>query len=182
MPISSEIIWRRQRPNIKFLLIVFHSLKMFSLHIVPLQGQTTCVELLNLPQWSIFAGPMMNGCGGVCVPLSPEQVVQVATKGLRSASRVSEPAYWASWDDSLSVIRSRHPEVAHQFVEELNGFPNTPFLRAAADAKRNLIGLMGFEPSSWEAVAVGARPPLREPEDFEPGTVRQGWQHEASSR
>ena len=29
-----------------------------------------CVELLNLPQWSISAGPMMNGCGGACVPLS----------------------------------------------------------------------------------------------------------------
>ena len=101
--------------------------------------------------------------------------------GLRSASRVSEPACWASWADSLSVIRSRHPEVAHHLVEELDGFPTTPFLRAAADAKRNLIGLMGFEPPSWEAVAVGARPPLREP-DFEPGTVRQGWQHEASSR
>ena len=83
---------------------------------------------------------------------------------MRSASRVSEPAY------------------SHQSVEELEGFPTTPFLRAAADAKKNLTGFLGFEPPSWEAVAAGARPPLREPEDFEPGIVRQGWQHEASSR
>ena len=41
---------------------------------------------------------------------------------------------------------------------------------------------MGFDPSSWYAAAQGARPPLRDPEDFEPGTVRQGWQHEASRR
>ena len=32
---------------------------------------------------------------------------------------------------------------------------------------------MGFERPSWEAVAAGVRPPLRDPEDFEPGTVRQ---------
>ena len=95
-------------------------------------------------------------------PEQPEEVVQAATMplvlggvGLRSASRVSEPACWASWADSLSVIRSRHPEVAHQLVEELDGFPTTPFLRAAADAKRNLTGSMGFEPPSWEAVAAG---------------------------
>ena len=29
---------------------------------------------------------------------------------------------------------------------------------------------------------MGARPELREPEDFEPGTTRDGWQHEAASR
>ena len=95
-------------------------------------------------------------------PEQPEEVFQAATMplvlggvGLRSAS-VSEPAYWASWAGSLSVIRSRHPAVAHQLVEEFDGFPTTPFLRAAADAKRNLTGLMGFEPPSWEAVAAGA--------------------------
>ena len=40
---------------------------------------------------------------------------------------------------------------------------------------------MGFEPPSWQEVAAGARPPFREPENFEPGTVRGGWQQEASS-
>ena len=55
-------------------------------------------------------------------------------------------------------------------------------MRAAADAKRNLSGMMGFEPPSWQEAADGARPPLRDPEEFEPGTVRKGWQHEASSR
>ena len=37
-------------------------------------------------------------------------------------------------------------------------------------------------PPSWQAAAMGARPAPREPDEFEPGSVRQGWQHEASSR
>ena len=41
---------------------------------------------------------------------------------------------------------------------------------------------MGFEPPSWEALDSGARPTIREPDEFEPGGVRQGWQHEAASR
>ena len=102
--------------------------------------------------------------------------------GLRSAARTSKPAYWASWGDSLAMIRRRHPVVADQLVHQLEGHPETPFLRAAADTRRELLGVMGFEPPSWQAMSHGARPPHREPEDVEPGTVRSGWQHEACSR
>ena len=45
-----------------------------------------------------------------------------------------------------------------------------------------LAGVEGFEPPSWEALVHGARPPEREPDDFEPGGTRSGWQHEASAR
>ena len=40
--------------------------------------------------------------------------------GLRDASRTSEPAFWASWADCLSIIRKRHPEVALEMVRQLN--------------------------------------------------------------
>ena len=40
---------------------------------------------------------------------------------------------------------------------------------------------MGFEPS-WQAVAEGARPETQPPDEFEPGGVRRGWQHEAASQ
>ena len=33
-----------------------------------------------------------------------------------------------------------------------------------------------------DELAMGARPNFREPEDFEPGCTRDGWQHEAPSR
>ena len=41
---------------------------------------------------------------------------------------------------------------------------------------------MGFETPSWPAVAAGAQPDAREPEDYEPGGARVGWQREAASR
>ena len=81
--------------------------------------------------------------------------------GLRSATRTSAPAYWASWSEGTS---------------------RDAVLEAAAEARRELVGVMGFEPPFWQAMSDGARPPLREPEDVEKGTVRRGWQHEACFR
>ena len=37
------------------------------------------------------------------------------------------------------------------------------------------------EPPTWEALAAGARPPIMEPEEMEPGGGR-GWQHAAASK
>ena len=65
--------------------------------------------------------------------------------GLRSAARKSKNACWASWGDSLAMIRRRHPIVADQLVHQLEGHPETPFLRAAADTRRELMGVMGVE-------------------------------------
>ena len=48
--------------------------------------------------------------------------------GLRSAVRVSEPAYLASWMDTMPVIRKRHPEIAERLVAEFERGPHTPFL------------------------------------------------------
>ena len=111
-----------------------------------------------------------------CMPLSLGGV------GLRSALRTRAPAFWASWSDCLPMIQARNPDVAAALVNELEGFPLTPVLGEAASTVRELVGVQGFEPPSWRALSAGLRPPDREPEEFEPGTVRRGWQHEASSR
>ena len=50
---------------------------------------------------------------------------------------------------------------------------------AAAEARRTLTGVRGFEPPSWQAVAEGLRPVFLLLDEYEPGGVRQGWQHEA---
>ena len=102
--------------------------------------------------------------------------------GLRSAARISVGAYWASWADCLPMVFARHPGVAHCFVEQLDGHPSTPFLSAAAASVRTLRGTMGFDPPTWQSLCEGARPEVLEPDDFEPGLERGGWQHEASSR
>ena len=102
--------------------------------------------------------------------------------GLRCAMRLRIPAFWASWSDCLPMIQARNPDVAAALVTELEGFPRTPILGEAASTARELVGARGFEPPSWRALAAGERPPDREPEEFEPGTVMRGWQHEAASR
>ena len=102
--------------------------------------------------------------------------------GLRSASRTRTSAFWASWADSLAMIHAHHREVASQFVYALENDLGGPCLSAAAQARRTLTGVMGFEPPSWQAVAEGARPETQPPDEFEPGGVRPGWQHEAASR
>ena len=89
--------------------------------------------------------------------------------GLRSAERASVPAYWASWADCMPMIRERHPQVAERLAATLEGHPDTPYLSEAAAAGRSL-----------RIRTSGARPEAREPEDYEPGGVRAGWEHEAS--
>ena len=89
-------------------------------------------------------------------------------------------ALWATWADSWAMMHARHREVASQFVHALENDLRGPWLSAAAQARRTLTGVTGFEPPSWQAVAEGARPETQPPDEFEPG-VRQGWQHEAAS-
>ena len=101
---------------------------------------------------------------------------------LRSAVRTRLPAHWASWADCLPMIKERHPEVAASMVEGLQRVDTTECLRAVARAAEELSRLPGFVLPSWEALANGARPPVREPDQHEPGCQRAGRQHEGSAR
>ena len=100
--------------------------------------------------------------------------------GLRSAVRSRQSAYWASWADTLPMVRMRHRAIAESFVEALVTGVCPVSLVEAEDCRRNLTGVMGFEPPSWPALAAGARPPPPPLDD--PGGWRTGWQHEAASR
>ena len=48
--------------------------------------------------------------------------------GLRSASRTSASAYWASWADCLPMVFARHRGVTLAIVAQLEGHPDTSFL------------------------------------------------------
>ena len=68
------------------------------------------------------------------------------------------------------MIRERHPTVAAAIVGSLErSVDMTPTLASVCAP-------------SWEVLVHGARPPEREPYEFEPGGTRSGWQHEASAR
>ena len=65
--------------------------------------------------------------------------------------------------------------VAAAIVESLEqSVDMSPTLASVARARHHLSGVEGFEPPSWEALVQGARPPEREPDDFESGGTRSG--------
>ena len=80
------------------------------------------------------------------------------------------------------MVFARHPEIALSFAEQLEGLPDTPFLSAAASSAKVLSGTMGFDPPSWQALCEGVRPETLEPDEFEPGILSGGHQHETSGR
>ena len=80
------------------------------------------------------------------------------------------------------MVQARHPSVAELMVYHLEGESRSPSLRAASQAATELDGIEGFILPQWSDLAAGFRPENREPEDHEPGSTRDGWQHEASSR
>ena len=102
--------------------------------------------------------------------------------GLRSATRMRNAAFWASWADCLPMIWQRHPAVAAELVREFEDAPATPCLQEVVESGRGLTGVMGFEPPLWRQLMAGERPPAREPDETDPGSQRSGWQHEAVSR
>ena len=129
-------------------------------------------------------------CNILTVPTRPESVAQASATlplamgglGLRSAERTRWPAYWASWADTLPMIRERHPEVAELIVYYLEGGAISPCLGSACRAATTVDGVDGFEVPSWSALIAGQRPPMMEVEDRECGVPRLGWQHAAAIR
>ena len=100
--------------------------------------------------------------------------------GLRSASRTSSSAYWASWADSLRMIHQRHPAVADQMVRSLTQVSGHRHFVAAAACRDQLIAC-GFSPPTWAEVTL-ARPRAVLEALHVDGTCLplQGWQHVAS--
>ena len=123
------------------------------------QGMWQCLQtILNIPEESTALTRAI-----ISLPLS------LGGLGLRSATRTSLSAWWASWADTLPMIHARHPDVGMMILHGLNHEAQGPNVRGVADAVRMLTGVEGFEPPSWEALLDGARPPPHDPEDHEPG-------------
>ena len=99
--------------------------------------------------------------------------------GLRSAVRTAPAAYWASWADSLEMIRMRHPALAALFVQALDNGTAEPSLHELQQARVQLVfeGFSGCP--SWQQLARGARP---EQEESEPGEWPRGWQRSGAGK
>ena len=94
--------------------------------------------------------------------------------GLRSARRTSQAAYWASWADCST------PSQDCCLVCGPFEWTTTPHSSEQRRRPHFTLRVQVSRPT-WDALARGARPGPREPEEIEPGAVRRGWQHNASS-
>ena len=79
--------------------------------------------------------------------------------GLGCAVHARHAAYYASWADSLPMVRQRHPDVADSIIMGLVRDPALCF-RAVRDCEGQLRAA-GFEPPPWEDIAEGHEPQLQ---------------------
>ena len=101
--------------------------------------------------------------------------LSVGGLGLRFASRMSTPAYWASWADCLHTVQQRHPAVGDQISSALSRGAPGRYLDAAASCRERLLDV-SFEAPPREDLQRGALPRQHELDDAEPGVKRHGWQ------
>ena len=97
--------------------------------------------------------------------------------GLRSAVLTSGAAYWASWADSLHMIKQRHPAVPNQILHELAHHQEAGFHVVAASIAREELIRAGFRAPAWSQVAAGLRPDAPQVKDHQIGMPGDGWPH-----
>ena len=76
--------------------------------------------------------------------------------GLRSATLLSRPAFWASWADCLEMIHQRHPTVCARVVDALHTQHPSVHL-AGVRASGEHFPATGFRAPSWQELAAGVR-------------------------
>ena len=99
--------------------------------------------------------------------------------GLRSASRMAQSAFWASWADAMPMISERLPEVANRVELQLAMEEPVGSLGELQEAAQSFYRCGFVARPSWVALRGGARPPLCL--NSEPGEWQHGWQFHASS-
>ena len=67
---------------------------------------------------------------------------------LRNAERLRTTAYWASWADTLPMIRPRHPDVADHMVLSLSHGRGGFHLEGAAECRDRLVAV-GIDAPEW---------------------------------
>ena len=105
--------------------------------------------------------------------------------GLRRAQEGRDAAYWASWADTLPVLHQSHPTVVAEVLRRVQSASlegpdeTTPDLAELAKAATRLQEA-GFALPTWDALAVGGRPPPALVERTL-GEPLRGWQRAAAA-
>ena len=120
-----------------------------------------------LPELSTRSARLPLQCGGL---------------GLRAATLDRHAAHWASWFDTLAVLRDRAPAAAARFLALLADpeAGRVPVVAAAAQAAAYLVS-QGFRTPAWDtSLGNVALPPDTAVEDGDGVDYLRGWQCRAS--
>ncbi len=104
--------------------------------------------------------------------------------GLKSSTRTAPCAYWASWADSLTVMRERNPDFENHFLNRMISFASSPHtgsphdaLFTLHDAAHLLASVPAIRMPSCTDLLRGRQAPQEDQEgEWEPGKWRKGWQ------
>ena len=115
-------------------------------------------------------------------PSAPDGAQVIATLalsagglGLSSAHRVRSAAYFASWADSLRMVRKRHPIIAESMIRHLE-VGGVPCFQAARQC-REVVEEAGLVLPSWTELSLSPPPAEAEPEPNQP---EHSWQQKAT--
>ena len=91
--------------------------------------------------------------------------------GLTSAVRTRVAAHWASWADSISMVRKRHPTIADAMIEGIDRNP-APCFQSVRNCE-HVLAEAGLPNPSW--IELAATPPsaVTDPEPTGPKFGRQ---------
>ena len=92
--------------------------------------------------------------------------------------RVRHVAHWASWADSLHMVRTRHPGVAELMINGLQANASLTCLQWVRRCRQVVLDA-GLEMPPWQELADSLPPRHEEPEPTQP---HFGWQQRASRK
>ena len=78
--------------------------------------------------------------------------------GLTSALRVRPAAHWASWADSLRMVRQRHPAIAERMVAGLAGDDPVAWFHSVRQCREAVLDA-GLEVPQWHVLADSSPSP-----------------------
>ena len=103
--------------------------------------------------------------------------LRLAGAGLRDSCRIAPAAYWASWADSIDVIKCRYPAIGARILHSLMHNRGTNTLDAARDAAATCNSIRTTFLPTWEELYAGLRPPAPSTDDDNIGERTHGCQY-----
>ena len=130
--------------------------------------------------WHCFCKLLKTPPDAVAVSVSKAATLPLTSGGLglRSAWRLREAAHWASWADTIKMVKARHPDIADIILAAVEARDEVPSVQAINQSVESLAEV-GFVAPPWEELARGIVVPPNA-EDADPNQPRVGWQAFAS--